>query len=220
MILKIQWTPWEEPPHGTRKRAGKRVAARAARTGREGGAFDGFQGLCLLCAQPGHRAADCKTGLVCLRCGEAGHMTRACSLPRPPRLRSPEHHGNELARKRPHSEDHVRSDSRDDGDHHVRARDGRVMRGREGEAHRALRVHERRDVQPCREDVPSRGVPLDVVRSSRDALSRRPGLLVSALSWDLRRHAGSCTSRTLRARSRRCHARLRPMTASSCRCCS
>nr|XP_051206928.1 uncharacterized protein LOC127322022 [Lolium perenne] len=54
--------PWEEPSHVTRKRArgrrgGRKVAARAAHTGRVAVAYDDFQGLCLLCTRPGHRAA-------------------------------------------------------------------------------------------------------------------------------------------------------------------
>lgn len=64
--------PWEEPTHVTRKRArgrrgGKRAAARAARpAAREVGAYADYDGLCLLCMQPGHRAADCTTGPICL----------------------------------------------------------------------------------------------------------------------------------------------------------
>ncbi|KAK1620983.1 hypothetical protein QYE76_026500 [Lolium multiflorum] len=96
--------PWEEPVHVTCKRAhgrrgGKRVAARAARPERDAGAYADFDGLCLLCTQPGHRATDCTTGPVCLRCGEVGHMARECSLPRPPRPASPPG-GEEPARKR------------------------------------------------------------------------------------------------------------------------
>ncbi|KAK1648165.1 hypothetical protein QYE76_065970 [Lolium multiflorum] len=95
--------PWEEPAHVTRKRArgrrgGKKVT-RAAHPERDAGAYADFDGLCLLCTQPGHRAADCITGPVCLRCGEVGHMARECSLPRPPRPASPPG-GDEPARKR------------------------------------------------------------------------------------------------------------------------
>lgn len=96
--------PWEEPTHVTRKRArgrrgGKKVAARPVRPARKVGAYAEFEGLCLLCTQPGHCAADCTTGPVCLRCGETGHMARECSLPRPPRPPSPPD-GDEPARKR------------------------------------------------------------------------------------------------------------------------
>ncbi|KAK1660332.1 hypothetical protein QYE76_048491 [Lolium multiflorum] len=96
--------PWEEPTHVTRKRArgrrgGKKVAAKTARPAHDVGAYTDFDGLCLLCTQPGHRTANCITGPVCLRCGEAGHMARECSLPRPPRPSTPPD-GKEPARKR------------------------------------------------------------------------------------------------------------------------
>jgi hypothetical protein len=76
---------WEEPAHVTRKRArgrrgGKKVAARPVRPAREVGAYADYEGMCLLCTQPGHRVVDCTTGPVCLRCGETGHMARECSL--------------------------------------------------------------------------------------------------------------------------------------------
>ncbi|KAK1630578.1 hypothetical protein QYE76_004893 [Lolium multiflorum] len=95
--------PWEEPAHVTRKRArgrrgGKKVAARPVRPAREVGAYADYEGMCLLCTQPGHHAVDCITGPVCLRCGETGHMARECSLPRPPRPSSPPD-GEEPARK-------------------------------------------------------------------------------------------------------------------------
>ncbi|KAK1602050.1 hypothetical protein QYE76_027208 [Lolium multiflorum] len=114
--------PWDEPAHVVLKQArghrgGKKVAARAALQGREGAPFaegtsraarqdrEGrpfaeFQGLCLLCAQPGHRAGDCTIGPVCLRCGEVGHISRECPQLRPPRPRSPMDVDVEPSRKR------------------------------------------------------------------------------------------------------------------------
>ncbi|XP_010229389.1 uncharacterized protein LOC104581921 [Brachypodium distachyon] len=60
-----------------------------------------FPGLCLLCAELGHRVKDCLTGPVCLRCGEVGHMAREqlmCSLLRP--STPSDSGGDEPARKR------------------------------------------------------------------------------------------------------------------------
>jgi hypothetical protein len=61
MLDEEEEGPWEEPTHVTRKRArgrhrGKKVAARTARPVRDVGAYAEFEGLCLLCTQPGHRA--------------------------------------------------------------------------------------------------------------------------------------------------------------------
>ncbi|KAK1627408.1 hypothetical protein QYE76_001723 [Lolium multiflorum] len=120
--------PWEEPTHVTRKRgrrAGKKVAARPTRPERVPGAYDDYRGLCLLCTQPGHRAADCTTGPVCLRCGEAGHMSRECSLPRQPRPMSPPADAMEPARKRVNDAGRARRVDVRAGDHRAHAPEAR-----------------------------------------------------------------------------------------------
>nr|XP_051222116.1 serine/arginine-rich splicing factor RS2Z32-like [Lolium perenne] len=122
--------PWEEPTHVTRKRArgrraGKKVAARPPSPERVPGAYDDYHGLCLLCMQPGHRAADCTTGPVCLRCGEAGHMSRECSLPLPPRPASPPSDVMEPARKRVNDAGRGRRVDVGAGDHRARAPEAR-----------------------------------------------------------------------------------------------
>ncbi|KAK1631913.1 hypothetical protein QYE76_006228 [Lolium multiflorum] len=151
---------WEEPSHVTRKRgrrAGRKVAARAARPERVVGAYDEFYGLCLLCTQPGHRAADCTVGPVCLRCGEAGHMARECALPRPQRPSSPPGGAVEPARKRVNDGGRARRVDDGAGDHRARApvvhQAARASQARHGVAQDGL---DRRMMAPRRAEAPLR----------------------------------------------------------------
>ncbi|KAK1612093.1 hypothetical protein QYE76_035766 [Lolium multiflorum] len=153
---------WEEPSHVTRKRtrgrrARRKVATRAARPKRVVGAYDEFHGLCLLCTQPGHRAANCTVGPVCLRCGEAGHMARECALPRPPRLGAPPGSAAEPARKRVNDGGRARRVDDGAGDHMARApvvhQAARAPQARHGATQGGL---ERRTMVPRRVEAPLR----------------------------------------------------------------
>ncbi|KAK1620921.1 hypothetical protein QYE76_026438 [Lolium multiflorum] len=162
--------PLTSPARG--RRGGKKVAARPVRPAREVGAYADYEGLCLLCTQPGHRAVDCTTGPVCLRCGETGHMARECSLPRPPRPSTPPD-GEEPARKRMSGEGRYHRVGESPNDLRARAPEGRQAAVEPRGRHREVAPDPRAASSERRVTAPRRGAPAPPRARQGAAFARR-----------------------------------------------